>query len=584
MPTARLLLGALAIALCAGACGSPAPAGGGWPGGPAGSASASPPSDAQPPITAKVAWHQDAQSEILDCHYLKAPNDAAAEIARIKADFPAGSHHVHVYHASVDVPDHVEPCTNIDWTTWSLVVGVQTQPIDWQLPAGVTVPLAPHEQLMVQVHWLNTTAQPIDREIDLAFYPTTQSTAHLGVVFGVSKDVYMVPGQSKSVGGWCPIEAGVNVAAVMGHFHGRGRHYSVDLRKSGEPSGKVIYSAADEQTFEFQRFDAPPVPAPGEGLAYQCDYQNTTNGVITWGANTRTQEHCNMAAYYYPASAPLSHLYLGGEVATAALQPSTLIAGRSAQGHVQLKEQAGPEGVDVILQPPAGAPLTLPPLARVAPWAWGADFALEGTAAGQTSLALTTGAGDTTLPVSIVGGPGSAGLALSEVYLGPSASSPGDAQWIEIANVGSAPVDLSGYSIAAGGAAYGSVRASLGAFVLPPDGCLVVGGPQGLPPSNPGAGVFTVAESFTPSLPTGAAPASGIALFNVPLAQPLPPGAVPLDAVVYGTSNSTGLLGPDGQPAAAVSSPAPGASLERTAGWHTQTTPTPGICRVSDAP
>src|SRR5579859_1483802 len=536
------------------------------------------------PITASIAWHQDPDSEILQCHYFKLPNDTAAEIARIELTFPAGSHHVHVYHAAVDVPDHVEDCTAIDWTTWSLVVGAQTKPIDWSLPAGVTVPLAPHEQLLVQVHWLNTTSQPIDRTIDLAFHPTDVSTAHLGVVFGVSKDVYMAPGESKSIADYCPIAAGVNVAAIMGHFHARGTKYTVDLRAQGAASGQVIYEAADEQTFEFEQYTTPPVPQAGQGLVYQCDFVNTTNGVITWGANTQTQEHCNMAAYYYPATPPLSHLYLSGEIASATAQAATLTAGQSASAHVQLVAQAGPQPVDVVLAA-QGAEVSAPGVVHVPPWAWGADFALAASQPGSTSLSLTTGAAVTTLPLSVVGGPGAAGgagLALSEVLCDPAAG-PAGWQWVEIANVGGAPVDLSGFSLAAGGSAYGTTRAALGTMVLPPDGCLVVGGPNGLPAPDPSAGTYTVAEQLAPPLATSVVPASGVALFQVPLAQALPAGAVPVDAVVYGASNASGLLGPDGQPAPTVSAAPRGASLERTTGWAPQPTPTPGICRVSHA-
>jgi hypothetical protein len=577
-PDVRWLLAALAIVVCGVACGPRAPASLARPGATDASSPSPPVDGAEPPITAQVTWHQDPSTEVLQCHYFKLPNDAAAEIARIKVDFPEGSHHVHVYHAAIDVPDHVENCTNIDWTTWSLVVGVQTKPIDWRLPEGVTVPLAPHEQLMVQVHWLNTTSQPIDRTIDVSLYPTQTSTAHLGVVFGVSKDVYMVPGQTKSVSNFCPIPAGVNVTAMMGHFHGRGTHYQVDLRKSGEASGQVIYQASDEQTFEFERYDTPPIPQDGQGLVFECDYLNTTTVDITWGANTVTQEHCNMAAYYYPANDPLSHLYLGGEIASVSTQPSTLVAGQSATAHVQLKEQAGPLGVDVVVQNPSAGGLSLPGGIHVPAWSWGADFALEATAPGPTSFGLTTGADVTTLALSAVG---DGGLVLSEVLYDPT-NGPDGWQWVEIANVSDMPIDLSGYSLAAGGAGYGMVRAGFGSIVLPPAGCLVVGGPNGLPAPDPAAGVYTVSEALTPGLPAAATPANGIALFEMPLSQPIPAGAVPVDAVVYGTTNSSGLLGSDGQPAVPVPATPRGSSLERTASWQIESTPTPGICRVSD--
>jgi hypothetical protein len=525
-------------------------------------------------VVAHVDWHQDPYSEILQCHYLKLPNDAAHEIGHIKLTFPEGSHHVHVYHAAVDVPDHVENCTAIDWTTWSLVVGAQTKSVDWTLPEGVTVPLDPHEQLLVQVHWLNTTDQPIDRTATIELEPAAYSNAHLGVVFGVAKDVYMVPGQTKTVANWAPIDPGVNITAMMGHFHGRGTRYSVDLRRHGETSGTVVYQATNEQTFEFETFDPAPVPTDGQGLAFECDYDNTTTNTITWGANTNTQEHCNMAAYYYPATPPLSHLYLSGEIGSATVSSSQVVVGQSLQGHVELAEQAGQAGVDVELLPSSGL-LPMPGTVHVAPWTTGADFQLQGMTSGAAMLNATTGSALTTIPITV------AGLALSEVYYKPTGADPVGLQWVEIENIGDAPIDLSGYSLAAGGGMYGVTRATLGSFVLPPTGCLVVGGPDGLPASNPQAGVFTLSELFSPALTTVDTPANGVALYAVPLSQPLPAGATPLDAVVYGTANTNMLVGPDGAPATPVPGVAAGSSLERTKDWETQPTPTPGVCRVS---
>src|SRR5260370_19814851 len=105
-----------------------------------------------------LSWHQTKeQLDMVQCHYLKTPNADDVEIDRITVNFPLGSHHVHVYRSDIAEPtDHVEDCTaGIDWTRWSLLVGVQSKPLDWSLSDGVTVPLKAHQQLLVQVHWLN---------------------------------------------------------------------------------------------------------------------------------------------------------------------------------------------------------------------------------------------------------------------------------------------------------------------------------------------------------------------------------------------------------------------------------------------
>jgi hypothetical protein len=443
---------------------------------------------------------------------------------------------------------------------------------------------------MVQVHWLNTTNQPVTRQVDIYFYPAAYSEQHLGVVFGVARDVYMYPMQTKKIGNWAPIPSGVNITAMMGHFHDRGTHYQVDLRKQGESSGQIIYQAATDQTFQFQLYDTPPVVQPGQGLAFECDYLNDTQAPITWGANTTDQEHCNMAAYFYPAYPPLSHLALSGDIATATVTPNTMAPGSPSQGQVTLVQQAGQLGVEVNLIPSALGMLTVPDMVQVPAWGMGATFTVTALAPGSTTLGFTTGNPPITTPIVVQGTPtppmqGAGGsLALSEVYYNPTGSDPTGLQWVEIANVGTVPVDLSGYSLAAGGSSYGAIRASLGSMMLPPDGCLVVGGPTDLPTANPQANVFTVAEAFSPNLSTGATPANGVALFNVPVGQPLPAGAVPVDAVVYGTANTNQLVGPDAQPATPVPSVGPGTSLEMTTSWQSQPVPTPGICRVAHAP
>src|SRR5262249_61925898 len=123
--------------------------------------------------------------DFVRCTYLKPPNGEAMEVDRSTVDFPVGSHHVHIYRSDTPEPDGVKECTaGIDWNRWSLVVGVQTKPLDWQLPAGVTVPLKPHEQLLVQVHWLNLTGSALDRTIPLQRHKSTHSDTPRGGALG----------------------------------------------------------------------------------------------------------------------------------------------------------------------------------------------------------------------------------------------------------------------------------------------------------------------------------------------------------------------------------------------------------------
>ncbi len=90
-----------------------------------------------------------------------------------------------------------------------------------------------------------------------------------------------------------------------------------------------------------------PVVGDGQGLAYECDFTNNTWQTITWGANTTNQEHCNLAAYYYPAGDPPSTIVFTGDLDRIDPLPSSLFPGQAVSSTVWLKQPAGPLPVEV---------------------------------------------------------------------------------------------------------------------------------------------------------------------------------------------------------------------------------------------
>ena len=79
-------------------------------------------------------------------------------------------------------------------------------------------------------------------------------------------------------------------------------------------------------------------------------------------------------------------------------------------------------------------------------------------------------------------------------------------------------------------------------------------------------------------LQNSGAAADGVALFDVPIEE-LTAEVVPIDVVLYGAENSSGLVDETGLPAAVDVADAPGgSSIERGLDgiWREQETPTPG--------
>lgn len=150
-------------------------------------------------------------------------------------------------------------------------------------------------------------------------------------------------------------------------------------------------------------------------------------------------------------------------------------------------------------------------------------------------------------------------------------------EWVEIYNASSRTIDLSGYSLGAGGLDYTYSTYQL-TGTIPAGGCRVVGGPM-----STSANAFPSlgqAEDFSVDIQNSGTPGDGVALFAVPAAS-ITPATVPIDAVIYGSDNLSGLIDETGFTGGVdVGDVAEGGSIERTAtGWRTQATPHPNDCR-----
>ncbi|HIC87978.1 MAG TPA: hypothetical protein EYP04_01025 [Anaerolineae bacterium] len=167
------------------------------------------------------------------------------------------------------------------------------------------------------------------------------------------------------------------------------------------------------------------------------------------------------------------------------------------------------------------------------------------------------------------------GLILSEVFYDAAGGDDGW-EWVELYNAGSAPIDLSGYSLGNGGSDYTYSTVQLTGTVLPGK-TWVVGGPE----SGPGNGspVFDQTVDFHPDFQNGGSKSDGVALFNVP-ASAITASTCPIDAVIYDSPNDSGLIDESCAPGVPDVGDAPaGSSIERVSlagAWQIQSDPSPG--------
>jgi len=253
-----------------------------------------------------------AGTEVQDCYYLKAPNDAPLDIGHVNVQFGPGTHHAHVYYGAEARPDGVEDCFQaVDFEKWHLLVGVQREELDWQLPDGVAFRLEPHQQLLVQVHYTNVGKLITDGNtgggtFTLTSMPASEVKAHMGSIFGQQRNIHIAPDSDFSVEGLCKLPREVDLGALAGHYHFRGKDFIGYKTGLDGMRADQFYFADDFAEPSFDVYGATNRIHVGsdEQLMWHCDYHNPTGLDISFGPREADQEHCNMFGFYYPAATP----------------------------------------------------------------------------------------------------------------------------------------------------------------------------------------------------------------------------------------------------------------------------------------
>ncbi len=255
---------------------------------------------------------------------------------------------------------------------------------------------------------------------------------------------------------------------------------------------------------------------------------------------------------------------------------ATLMVGASLTMTVSLNKPAPVGGTLVTLAVDAAgvAFVQVPAEITVAAGSLTATFSASGLAAGTATLTAAAGGAEVTTTVTVAAVP-QVGLVLSEVFYDP-AGSDDNLEWVEIYNGTGAAIDLAGYSLAWAGTDYTWGKLQL-VGTLEAGGCAVIGGPTSTAADF--SPTFFQAVNLDQDIQNSGDAADAMALFAMPAAS-LNAASVPIDAVLYGGSNSSNLKDETGAAGAVdVVDVASGHSIERVgATWTDQATPTPNDC------
>jgi hypothetical protein len=252
-------------------------------------------------------------SEVQRNYYLKLPSDQAVEITKVEFHYAKGSHHCNVFKS--DTEDHpdgsVDTFNAVAYDTYDMWAASQAENQAITFPAGMTLPMKAHQQLLIQTHYVNGVTQAGsqgDVKINIWFAQPGQSKGHVGMLFAINKTLAIPPhtlgyDATKSITfGADKFPNGTNLFAMTGHFHSRGKKFKTFKWNNGI-IGDLIYENDTWSEPPFKTFDPPLQIQPGDKFLYDCTFDNNSDATVSFGPRVETQEHANAFMYFYPGPA-----------------------------------------------------------------------------------------------------------------------------------------------------------------------------------------------------------------------------------------------------------------------------------------
>lgn len=256
-----------------------------------------------------------------NCVQNRLPNSAELSVNKLHNTMTVGSHHFIVSTiAAANAPEMpLTPCTAFQAAIQGGPLAITQKRDDViRTPTGVGYSLAPNQVVNLELHYINTSSDPVHIEATTEIYPAEDGAKlQPSTVLLIGTLSFSIPPMGTASTGPRYIQMpsvldGVNYFAITGHTHRLGTAVTVSSAASGTATPTPLYAPTP---FEWDSPElkplTPAVQVPtGGGFVLQCDWKNTTNGIVGFGESA-TQEMCFFWAYYYPKKM-VSNLILEG--------------------------------------------------------------------------------------------------------------------------------------------------------------------------------------------------------------------------------------------------------------------------------
>jgi hypothetical protein len=252
------------------------------------------------------------------CRFVQVPPEGLL-INRDEVRFTKGSHHFLLYetpYTSIPTktatgedlaPGAVFDCVNrasFGFEVAKLVAGSQNSDGDSFLnfPSDVALRVAPGQVLLMNAHYINASAEPIEPEVRVNLYtiPAEQVKQYGEILFWYNPFIKVGATSTSRAHMRCMIHDGGTLMNVQSHMHAHATSYAAWL-----PGAEPFYTNSLWKDVPMKSFDDGMEVEAGTFIDFYCDYNNTAPNDIFTGPRA-TDEMCMLIGSYYPANAVTS--------------------------------------------------------------------------------------------------------------------------------------------------------------------------------------------------------------------------------------------------------------------------------------
>jgi hypothetical protein len=273
-------------------------------------------------------------AEAMFCMLGRMPMDGKTAVPSAESHYTPGSHHFLVFRTDLtSIPagadkSHLCGTTNTTvavsggsngMTAFEAAQGstgsyyeAQTPDARRDLPPGVAHVFQPGEILNLTAHYLNTTTNTIDSQIEFRLHRMDPAKVEqeAGTFFLLDTQLNIPANSAVTATRRCPITKDLNLGLLWSHMHARGYSFQAttdDAVAMQQLGGAVVYNQPGPDGWAEPHVQTYPYAPPttlhaGSKLTIACTYHNATSRTFVFGQSAETAEMCLLHGMYWPRS------------------------------------------------------------------------------------------------------------------------------------------------------------------------------------------------------------------------------------------------------------------------------------------